>query len=257
MAFYGLAQGQGGFAEQIVVKPMALISLSDNVSLKLASLAEPLAVAAHMIRISGFRAGQNVLVLGTGPIGCALILLLRAKGAGIIVASEITESRSAQAKTFGANMVVNPLAGVSPHDSPTESTFASKQNSVLSAVRSEMGSGAHVSFDACGSQSTLDTAIECTKPGGTIFNVAIHDKALKIDLNSLVVGEKYLMGGNAYTPQDFEEVMRLLGEEAEMVERLVTAVVPLGEAIEGGFGELVGNAAGHIKILVEALGDHA
>lgn len=210
-----------------------------------------------MIRISGFQAGQNVLVLGTGPIGCALILLLRAKGAGVIVASEIAESRSAQAKIFGADMVVNPLASISPHDSPTEATFGNKQNPVFSAVRSTMGSGAHVSFDACGSQSTLDTAIECTKPGGTIFNVAIHDKALKLDLNSLVVGEKHLTGGNAYTPQDFEEVMRLLGKEAEMVERLVTAVVPLGEAIDRGFGELVGNAAGHINILVQASGDGA
>ena len=86
LTFYGLSHGQGGFAQQIVVKPMALIPLPQNISLKLASLAEPLSVAAHMIRISGFRPGQNVLVLGTGPIGCALIMILRAKGAATIVA---------------------------------------------------------------------------------------------------------------------------------------------------------------------------
>jgi (R,R)-butanediol dehydrogenase/meso-butanediol dehydrogenase/diacetyl reductase len=255
LVFYGLSQGQGGFAEHIVIKPVALIPLPQNISLKLASLAEPLAVAAHMIRISGFRAGQNVLVLGTGPIGCALIMLLRAKGAAVIVASEVAESRAAQAESFGADVVVNPMAKSSPHDSPTETTFRTRSNPVLDTVRRMMGAGAHVSFDACGLQSTLDTAIECTKPGGTIFNVAIHDKALCINLNTLVVGEKHLTGGNAYTPEDFEEVMTLLSTHADQAARLVTSVVPLSNAVQGGFHELINNAAAHVKILIEACGE--
>lgn len=255
LVFYGLSHGQGGFAENIVVKPVALLPLPQDVPLKLATLAEPLAVAAHMIRISGFKAGQNVLVLGTGPIGCALIMLLRAKGAAVIVASEVAESRAAQAKVFCADLVVNPLADRSPHDSPTEATFSKPRNPVLAAVRKTMGAGAHVSFDACGLQSTLDTAIECTRPGGTIFNVAIHDKALSINLNTLVVGEKHLTGGNAYTPVDYEEVMKLLSTHGEQAEKLITSVVPLKNAIEGGFHELVENAAAHVKILVEASGE--
>lgn len=255
LVFYGLSQGQGGFAEHIVVKPVALLPLPQNVPLKLATLAEPLAVAAHMIRISGFKAGQNVLVLGTGPIGCALIMLLQAKGAAVIVASEVAESRAAQAKVFGADVVVNPLANSSPHDSPTEATFSKPRNPVLDAVRRAMGTGADVSFDACGLQSTLDTAIECTKPGGTIFNVAIHDKALSINLNTLVVGEKHLTGGNAYTPVDYEEVMALLSTHSEQAKKLITSVVPLSNAIEGGFHELVDNAAAHVKILIQASGE--
>jgi (R,R)-butanediol dehydrogenase/meso-butanediol dehydrogenase/diacetyl reductase len=257
LTFYGLSHGQGGFAQQIVVKPMALIPLPQNISLKLASLAEPLSVAAHMIRISGFRPGQNVLVLGTGPIGCALIMILRAKGAATIVASEISELRAAQALSFGADVVVNPLKKSSPHDSPTEATFGEPRNPVLDAVHKTMGSGAHVSFDACGLQSTLDTAIECTKPGGTIFNVAIHDKALSINLNTLVLGEKHLTGGNAYTPEDFEEVMELLGTHAEQAARLITSVVPLSDAVQGGFHELINNSSAHVKILIEAYGEGA
>lgn len=257
LVFYGLSQGQGGFAEHIVVKPAALIPLPPNISLKLATLAEPLAVAAHMIRISGFQPGQNVLVLGTGPIGCALIMLLRAKRAAVIVASEVAESRAIQAKSFGADIVVNPIAKSSPHDSPTETDFAPQRNPVLNAVRRTMGTGAHVSFDACGLQSTLDSAIECTRPGGTIFNVAIHDKALSINLNTLVLGEKHLTGGNAYTPVDFVEVMMLLSTHSEQAERLITSIVPLADAVEGGFRELIDNSAAHVKMLIEAGGEAA
>lgn len=252
LAFYGISEGGGGFAEYVVVKPMALIPLPPKMSLKLASLAEPLAVAAHMVRISGFQPGQNVLVLGTGPIGCALILLLRAKGANMIFASEIAESRAAQASTFGADLVINPLHQAAKHDSPTENGTSAQPNPVLEAVRKTMGSGAHVSFDACGLQSTLDTAIECTRPGGTIFNVAIHDKPLCINLNTLVLGEKHLTGGNAYTPADFAEVMTLLETHAEQAAKLITSVIPLSQGIEGGFHELVKNASAHVKILVQA-----
>lgn len=255
LAFYGISEGGGGFAEYVVVKPAALIKLPPDMQLKLASLAEPLAVAAHMIRISGFRPGQDVLILGTGPIGCALILLLRAKGAVTIIGSEVSESRAAQASLFGADLVVNPIPQTSRHDSLTDTTLERPQDPVLKAVRRNMGSGAHVCFDACGLQSTLDTAIECTRPGGTIFNVAIHDKRLSINLNALVLGEKHLTGGNAYTPEDFEEVMGILRTHAEQATKLVTSVVPLSQAIDGGFFELINNAASHVKILVQASGD--
>jgi (R,R)-butanediol dehydrogenase/meso-butanediol dehydrogenase/diacetyl reductase len=87
--------------------------------------------------------------------------------------------------------------------------------------------------------------------------VAIHDKVLSINLNTLVVGEKHLTGGNAYTPEDFEEVMQLLGSHAEQAARLITSVVPLSNAVQGGFHELIDNAASHVKILIEAYGEEA
>jgi (R,R)-butanediol dehydrogenase/meso-butanediol dehydrogenase/diacetyl reductase len=256
IAFYGLSQGGGGFAEQAVVKPVALIALPPGLSLKLAALAEPLAVAAHMIRISGFRPGQDVLILGAGPIGCALTLLLRAKGARHIIVSEVAASRATQARSLGADTVVNPTS------SPTESRGTMEHSSkkqfdpVLEAVHMAMGSGAHVSFDACGLQSTLDTAIECTKPGGVVFNVAIHDRALQVELNKLVIGEKRLMGGICYTTDDFEEAVGVLNTRGDEAAKLITSIVPLSDTIQGGFQELIGNTANNVKLLIEACGEN-
>lgn len=255
-AFYGITHNSGGFAERIVVKACALFRLPANVSLKLAALAEPLAVAWHMIRLSGFKAGDNVVVLGAGPIGCALTFLLNSHGAKQVIVSELSRSRAAQARWFGANMVIDPTKRP---DSPQQHTAGdAKQTTmdpVLLAVQSSMGLGADIVFDACGLQSTLDTAIACTKPAGTIFNVAIHDKPLQIDLNQLTLAEKRLMAGNAYTKEDFEAVLDILSRKGEEAEKLITAVVPLERVVEDGFDELVGNAAGHVKILVEARGD--
>ena len=238
--FYGLNAKGGGFADEIAVKAHAIVSLPDNVSLKLAALAEPLSVAAHMIRISGFRNGQDAVVLGAGPIGSALTFLLKDSGARYVIVSEVTESRAAQAKDCGADLVINPLA----------------QN-VHETVQKQMGNGADVTFDACGLQATIDTAILCTKAGGTIFNVAIHEKPVTIDMNLLTLTEKRLVAGNAYTAEDFERVIQVLNTRAPDVERFITTIIPMEMAVEGGFLELVNNKAKHNKILIEVYREDA
>ncbi|KAF2034024.1 GroES-like protein, partial [Setomelanomma holmii] len=101
--FCGLNATGGGFSDEITVKPLALVPSPDNVPLKLAGLAEPQAVAAHMIRISGFRKGDSAVVLGAGPIGCALTFLLKHKSASKILVSEIAAPRVKQAASFGAD----------------------------------------------------------------------------------------------------------------------------------------------------------
>lgn len=58
-----------------------LHKLPDSVSLKAGAMAEPLAVAIHAVKRSGFKKGEKVLVCGSGPIGSLLITVLKSKGA--------------------------------------------------------------------------------------------------------------------------------------------------------------------------------
>ena len=236
--FYGINARNGGFADEIVVKPYSVVPLPDSVSLKLGALVEPLAVAAHMVRISGFEKGQDAVVIGAGPIGSAIVFMLKDVGARNIVVSEISESRSQQAKKAGADRVINPL-----------------QHNVVETIKEDMTNGADIAFEACGLQSTLETAIACVKPGGTIFNVAIHEKPVSINLNLLTITEKRLLAGNAYTAADFDRVVEILRTRGADVESFITAIVPLDQAVEGGFVELMKNRSNHNKILVQMSGD--
>ncbi|KAK5174815.1 uncharacterized protein LTR77_001898 [Saxophila tyrrhenica] len=232
--FYGISAQGGGFAEEIVVKPCSLFPLPDNVSLKLAALVEPLSVSTHMVRISGFRRGQDALVLGAGPIGSALVFMLKEAGARRVFVSETIELRAARAKQAGADRIIHPL-----------------EEDVLKVLKQEMPNGVDVAFEACGLQSTLDTAIAAVKPGGCIFNVAVHERPITIDMNLLTLKERRLMAGNAYTAEDFRKVVDVLSVKGKEVESFITKVVPLQDAIAGGFEELVKNRSKHNKILVE------
>ena len=241
-ATYGLNAHGGGFADEIVVKPFSCIPLPEGVSLKAAALAEPLAVASHMIRISGFKAGQDVVILGGGPIGLALLLLLKSKGVRKVIVSEVAETRSRQATKFGADLVINPLA-----KSANGST-----DPVLDAVQRVIGEdGADIAFDAMGIQSTLDTALKVVKPGGVVFNVAIHEKPLLMNPNSFSFTEVKLMGGICYTHEDFVDVLEVLASGRIRAEDMITSVVPLEKAVQGGFLELINNKAEHVKILIQ------
>jgi scyllo-inosose 3-dehydrogenase len=74
------------------------------------SVVEPTSVAYNGIfpRAGGFQPGAYTAVFGAGPIGLAAIGLLRASGAGLVVAFEVSENRRQLAKKMGADFVYDP-----------------------------------------------------------------------------------------------------------------------------------------------------
>lgn len=242
--FYGLSAPGGGFANEITVHQANIVPVPENVPLRLAALAEPLAVAWHMVRISGFVEGQNVLILGAGPIGLALLMILKAKGAGKVIVSEVSALRMQYAQQLGADKVVNPIDASGGTADP-----------VIEVVRELTGEGVDISYEASGLQATLDTAIAAVMPGGVIFNVAVHEKRLQVNINDLVLTEKKMTGGISYTSEDFQGVMELLASQVIPAEKMISSVVPLANIIEGGFHELINNKTKHVKILIQANGD--
>jgi threonine dehydrogenase-like Zn-dependent dehydrogenase len=155
------------------------------------ALIEPLAVAWHAVRISPFRAGDSVLVLGGGPIGLAVIQILKALGAKTIIVSEIAERRRQFALKFGAHAVLDP----------------SKNDIIAKCRELTGGGGVHIAFDAAGVQAGLDTAIHAVRARGTIVNIAIWSDQATIQPNLFVLKERSFIGAATYQKNDFQEVI--------------------------------------------------
>ncbi|KAL7757100.1 hypothetical protein ACKLNR_014093 [Fusarium oxysporum f. sp. zingiberi] len=239
-ATIGLNAPGGGFCNKTVVKAMNCIPLPPNVSLKAAALIEPLAIARHCITTSGFKKGQSVLICGAGPIGLAILLLLRVLGAYKVIVTEVLDSRIGQARSFGADVVMNPIK--------TEETLGM---SAAEAVLGHVKGGVDIAYDCIGFQSTLDLSIASVRPAGMIFNVAIHKKPLSLNLNDLSMKEKKLMGGICFFREDFEVVIGMLAEGNLNAEQMITSIIPLSNIIKGGFEELLHNREAHVKILIK------
>ncbi len=102
---------------------------------------EPLAVAWHAVNISPFKKGDSVLILGGGPIGLAVVQVLKARGAKTIIVSEMAPRRKEFAKQFGAHYVLDP-----------------SKDDVVARVKDICdGRGVNVAFDAAGVVRTFQS----------------------------------------------------------------------------------------------------
>jgi (R,R)-butanediol dehydrogenase/meso-butanediol dehydrogenase/diacetyl reductase len=93
MYLHGL-HASGGMAESIIIAAKCCYELPANVSLEFGALVEPLAVAWQGVVVSGIQKGQTALVVGTGSIGLATILCLRAMGVKRVAASGRNRARN-------------------------------------------------------------------------------------------------------------------------------------------------------------------
>jgi len=108
----------GAYAEYVVVdsryvwsiEPLKQVYKGDDVFLA-GSLVEPTSVAYNAVikRGGGIRPGDNVVILGGGPIGLAAVAILKRAGAAAVILSEPSASRAELGRLMGATHVVNPF----------------------------------------------------------------------------------------------------------------------------------------------------
>lgn len=100
----------GGFAELVRVPARELFAVPVDAGPAEQALVEPLAVARRALRRVDLRSGEDVLVIGGGPVGLAVTAWARALGAGRILVSEPVDVRRDLARTLGADATVDPSA---------------------------------------------------------------------------------------------------------------------------------------------------
>lgn len=105
----------GGYAEFLTVSEAVTFEVPDDVPTEHAALTEPLAVAWHAVRKGTVRRRDVAVVVGCGPIGLAVVMMLKAAGVRTVVASDFSPGRRELARQCGADVVVDP-AVESPWD---------------------------------------------------------------------------------------------------------------------------------------------
>jgi threonine dehydrogenase-like Zn-dependent dehydrogenase len=98
----------GGYAEQMLVEESLAFPVPNGLPTDVAALTEPMAVGLHAVRRSEIGKGTVAIVIGCGPIGLAVICMLKARGVRTIVASDFSPGRRALARACGADVVVDP-----------------------------------------------------------------------------------------------------------------------------------------------------
>lgn len=218
LTFLGL-DSDGAMQEVWVVPAHTVHRLPDTMRLDHAALIEPVAVACHDVRMSGLKPGEDVVVIGGGPIGVLVAMVAREAG-GKVVLSEVNPNRLAIAEQLG-------FATVNPKDAD-----------IAAAINARTGEkGADVVFEVSGTQPGVDamTAVAATR--ARIVMVAIHAQKPQIDLFQFFWRELQLIGARVYEPQDYEKAIALVAAGAIDADTVITDVSPLAD-IQSAFEAL-------------------
>ncbi len=222
----------GAFQSYWTVPAHTLHRLPDTLSLEHGALIEPLAVACHDVRLAEVKPGDNVVVLGGGPIGMLIALVAKEAGATVTL-SEINPYRVAFAQELG-------FSAVNPQSVDLVETIMSQTN----------GAGADIVFEVSGSQAGAKTMTELLRTRGLAVIVAIFGKAPEVDLFRMFWRELRLIGVRVYESEDFERAIELAASGSLPLDKLITAVHPLSD-LQASF-EQMEQGGDVMKILLEA-----
>jgi threonine dehydrogenase-like Zn-dependent dehydrogenase len=182
----------GAFAEFVRATEAGLRRVPEGMSLRVAALAEPLAVALHGLTRGGVSAGQRVLVTGAGPIGTLSVAAARARGVTDVVVSEPHPKRRALAERLGAT-VVNP------------------EDLVIPAMPGEVVDPPFdVALECSGNPMAMEAALGQLKRGGTLVLVGAGMRRPKFDNNRILLNELVITGAFVYDADGFEQALELL-----------------------------------------------
>lgn len=218
LKFLGL-DTDGAMQEVWNVPAHTLHALPDDMRLDHAALIEPVAVACHDVRMAGLTAGEDVVVIGGGPIGVLVAMVAREAG-GKVVISEVNENRLAIAADMGFD-VVNPA----------------KSDLVAEIGNRTGGKGADVVFEVSGSQPGVDAMTDVAATRGRICMVAIHAKKPQVDMFRFFWRELQLIGARVYEAADYDKAIALVASGAISADKVITDVSPLAE-IQRAFEQL-------------------
>ncbi len=206
----------GGFAERFAVPEAAAVPIPASVPDDVATLIEPVANAVHVTSRS-VRDGDDVLVIGAGPIGALMARMGLQQGASRVFVTDPIASRLELARAQGAT----PLEG-------------DPETGVLEATD---GRGMDVVIDAVGVEATWSLGLRAVRAGGRIEEVGLGASSVRVDHFAVIGKEATITGSFAWTDADFARALELVGSGALETSGWFTRL-PLAEG-QRAFEELV------------------
>ena len=228
----------GGFAEYIRVPRInvdrGVFLLTEEISFEEGVFVEPLACVLRGQRLSKFKPGQSVFIIGSGISGLLHVALARASGAGHIIASDINEYRLRAAKKFGADEIIDA-------EEVTPSKIRQMNHDRL----------VDLVIVCAGTLSAYRQALKSVDRGGTILCFAPIEPGIDFSFpffdywnDGITLLPTY--GGS---PLDIDGAIELIHSQRLPLKEMITHHFPLAKT-DLGF-KLVAGANDSIKIIIE------
>jgi threonine dehydrogenase-like Zn-dependent dehydrogenase len=265
----------GGYAEQLVVEQSLTLPVPNGLPPEQAALTEPMAVGWHAVQRAEIGKKDVAIVIGCGPIGLAVILMLKAHGVRTVIASDFSSGRRALATECGADVVVDP-AQDSPYkaasghghlETPLDAfDLAIGTIEKLQAVRlpwwhvwraaDKLGAATPkhpVIFECVGVPGIIEGIITGAPLFSRVVVVGVCMGADQLRPSMAINKEIDLRFVLGYTPLEFRDTLHMLADGKVDATPLITGTVGL-PGVAAAFDAL-GDPEAHAKILIDPKSD--
>jgi L-iditol 2-dehydrogenase len=206
----------GAMAQYVSVPERCLHRIPDSLSFPEAALTEPCCVAYNAVCVNGrVRPGDNVLVIGPGPIGLLCALMAKLSGAGRLIVAGLPRDqfRFEIARALGADATLE--GGVTEN-----------------LAKLGDGLGVDVVVDASGASATLQVAMQAVRPAGQILKVGWGPQPMQFSLDPAVQKNVTIQGSFSHNWPVWERVISMIVAGQINLEPVISRVADLSEWLD-------------------------
>jgi (R,R)-butanediol dehydrogenase/meso-butanediol dehydrogenase/diacetyl reductase len=225
----------GALAEQTTVPASACVNVENRrLTGDVAAMAQPMSIALHAMRRGRPSAGDDVLVIGAGGIG-AFVVYAAARHGARVTAVDLAASRLEVAAALGAERTLHPTGDVP-----------------LVEQLTELMAPPTVVYECTGYPPAAQAAVAIVERGGRVVVVGLHKNPVPVNLLSVSLDEKELVGTLAHVlSADLGAAVDLLEDGTELWERVAPVVVPLEDVVSAGLQPMIDGGETPIKLLLD------
>lgn len=226
--------GVSCFAERVVVNENAAVPVPDGVPPEVAAISACAVITGvgavfHEVREAE---GRSLLVFGAGGVGLSSVMGAALVGAHPLIVVDVDEAKLELARELGATHTIDAR-----HEDVVERVLAITG-----------GAGVPWAIEAVGRAQTLEQAIACVAPGGTLIAVGLGatGAGFEVPLNQLVQRQKRIVGslyGSSNPPLDLPRIFSLYLAGKLPIDRLIGDRLPMTEFAEA-YRRLTAGAVG-------------
>jgi L-iditol 2-dehydrogenase len=155
--FLSTPRHPGFFREYVNLPAANLLAIPSRMSLELATVVEPMAVALHSMQFAALGGNDTVAVIGAGPIGLLTIACAKMAGAKQIWAVDPVAHRRELAKQMGADVALDPVE-------------------LGEIAKGTGGRGVDCAIDCAAKAHTTNDAIRAVRNAGRVLITGIHSQ---------------------------------------------------------------------------------
>lgn len=194
----------GGMRERISV-PVSHLIKAEGLSLDETAMVEPLSIGAHAVRRAGVQPGEQIIVIGAGPIGLGVMAFAKQAGARVIAIDRNLDRLELSRTWAGVDVVIQAT------DQVVEQVAEVTGGDYATAV-----------FDATGNVQSMNEAIRYVAHGGQLIYVGLVKADITFHDPEFHKREMSILGSRNATRADFEQVISTLRQKKLSMDGYIT-----------------------------------